>query len=69
MANVLTTGAWISAPTEKTSFFVRLLRVQIEARQQHADRTVARYIATHRLQGLRDDAAGQTGRLLSRAGH
>ena len=30
MANVLTTGAWLSAPTKKPSFFVRLLRVQID---------------------------------------
>ncbi len=37
MANVLTTGAWLSAPTKKPSFFVRLLRVQIDARQRKAD--------------------------------
>src|SRR5258707_12835330 len=45
MANVLTTGAWLSAPTRKPSFFARLLRSQIEARQRHADRLVEQYLA------------------------
>lgn len=61
MANVLTTGAWFSAPTKKPSFFVRLLRVQIEARQRQADRVVEQYIAAHGLQTLRDDAERQIG--------
>jgi hypothetical protein len=69
MANVLTTGAWLSAPTEKPSFFVRLLRVQIEARQQRADRAVEQYIAAHGLQQRKDDAERQISRLLSKAGH
>ena len=30
MANVLTSGAWLSAPTKKPSFLARLLRVQID---------------------------------------
>src|SRR5258705_13236977 len=47
MANVLTTGAWLSAPTRKPSFFARLLRSQIEARQRHADRLVEQYLAVH----------------------
>jgi len=34
MANALTTGAWLSAPTKKPSFFARLLRAHIEARQR-----------------------------------
>lgn len=55
MANVLTTGAWLSAPTEKPSFFLRLLRVHIESRQRRADRVVEQYIATHGLK--RADAA------------
>ena len=33
MANVLTTGAWLSAPSKKSPFFARLLRAQIDARQ------------------------------------
>jgi hypothetical protein len=69
MANVLTTGAWLSAPTKKPSSFVRLLRVLIEARQQQADRVVERYIATHGLQERRDDAERQMARLLPKADH
>jgi len=69
MANVLTTGAWFSAPTKKPSFFVRLLRVQIEAREQRANRVVEQYITIHGLQKLTDDAERQIGRLLSKAGH
>lgn len=68
MANVLTTGAWISAPTKKPSFFVRLFRGLLDARQRQADRVVAQYIATHGLQKLTDDAERQIEHLLSRAG-
>ena len=68
MANVLTTGAWLSAPTKKPSFFSRLLRVQVESRQRQADRVVEQYIATHGLQKLSDDAERQIGRLLVKAG-
>ncbi|UPJ50634.1 hypothetical protein IVB30_04340 [Bradyrhizobium sp. 200] len=68
MANVLTTGAWLSAPTKKPSFFARLLRVNAEARQRHADRVVEEYIATHGLQKLSDDAERQISRLLVKAG-
>ena len=67
MANVLTTGAWLSAPTKKTSFFARLLRVQVEFRQRRADRVVEQYIATHGLQKLSDDGERQISRLLSKA--
>lgn len=67
MANALTTGAWLSAPTKKSSFFSRLLRVQIESRQQRADRVVEQYIATHGLQKLSDDGERQISRLLSNA--
>ena len=66
MANVLTTGAWLSAPTKKPSFFVRLLRVQIDARQRKADRVVEQYLATHGLDKLTDDAERQIERLLFR---
>ena len=69
MANVLTTGAWISAPTKKPSFFARLLRVQFEARQRQADRVVEQYIATHGLQKLSDDAERQISRLLAKTSH
>lgn len=68
MANVLTTGAWISAPTKKPSFFARLLRAYLEAQQRRADRVVAEYIATHGLQRLSDDAERQISRLLVKAG-
>jgi hypothetical protein len=68
MANVLTTGAWLSAPTKKPSFFVRLLRVQIDARQRKADRLVEQYLATHGLDKLTDDAERQIERLLFRGG-
>jgi hypothetical protein len=63
MANVLTTGAWLSAPTRRPSFFTRLLRAQIEARQRHADRVVQRYLAVHGNE-FKDDTEPQNGRLL-----
>ena len=66
MANVLTAGAWFNAPTKKPSFFARLLRAQIEARQRHADRVVERYLAIHGDKWT-DDAERQIERLLSRA--
>jgi len=68
MANVLTTGAWLSAPTKKPSFFSRLLRVQVESRQRRADRVVEQYIAAHGLQKLSDDAERQISHLLVKAG-
>lgn len=64
MANVLTTGAWLSAPTKKPTFFVRLLRANVEAGQRRADRVVEQYIATHGLQELSDDAERQISGLL-----
>ncbi len=69
MANVLTTtGALLSAPTRKPSFFSRLLRVQVESRQRTADRLVEQYLATHGLDKLTDDAERQIERLLFKAG-
>ena len=68
MANVLTTGAWISAPTKKPSFFARLLRAYAESNQRRADRVVEEYIATHGLQKLSDDAEREISRLLAKAG-
>ncbi|QWG23083.1 hypothetical protein KMZ93_24560 [Bradyrhizobium sediminis] len=68
MANVLTSGAWLSAPTKKPSFFARLLRVQIESRQRRADRLVEQYLATRGLQKLSDDTERQIERLLLKAG-
>ena len=68
MANVLTTGAWLSAPTKKRSFFARLLRAHVEFSQRRADRVVEEYIATHGLQKLSDDAERQISRLLVKAG-
>ena len=67
MANVLSTGAWLSAPTKKPSFFARLLRAQIEARQRHADRAVEQYVVIHG-DKLTDDAERQIERLLFKAG-
>jgi hypothetical protein len=66
MANVLTSGALLSAPTTKPSFLSRLLRVQIESRQRRADRLVEQYLATHGTKQT-DDAERQIERLLSRA--
>ena len=68
MANVLTSGAWLSAPTKKPSFLARLLRVQIDSRQRRVDRVVEEYIATHGLQSLSDDAERSMSRLLFEAG-
>ena len=68
MANVLTTGAWLSAPTTKPSFFARLLRAHIESGERHANRVAEAYIAAHGLQKLSDDAERQIGRLLAKAG-
>ncbi len=67
MANVLTTGAWLSAPTKTAPFFTRLLRAQIEARQRHADRVVEQYLAVHGNK-FTDDAERQIERLIHRAG-
>jgi hypothetical protein len=67
MANVLTTGGWFSASTKKPSFFARLLRAQIEARQRHADRVAEQYLAVHGTK-FTDDAERQIERLLSKAG-
>ena len=69
MANVLTTGAWLSAPTKKPSLFARLLRALIESRQRQADRIVAQYLATHGLDKLTDDSERQIERLLFKGGH
>jgi hypothetical protein len=68
MANVLTTGAWLSAPTKKPSFFARLLRAYAESSQRRADRAVEQYIAAHGLQKLSDDAERQISHLLVRPG-
>ncbi|MET3844495.1 hypothetical protein ABIE49_006573 [Bradyrhizobium sp. OAE829] len=68
MANVLTTGAWLSAPTEKTSFFARLLRARIESNERRAARAVEAYVTDHGMQQLSDNAERQIDRLFSRAG-
>ena len=67
MANVLTTGALLSAPTKKPSFFTRLLHAQIEARQRHADRVVEQYLAVYGNK-FTDDAERQIERLLFKVG-
>jgi hypothetical protein len=67
MANVLSTGAWLSAPTKKPSFFARLLRAHMEARQRHANRVVEQYLVTHG-GTLTDDAERQIERLIFKGG-
>lgn len=68
MANVLTSGAWLSAPIKKPSFFARMLRVYLDSSQRRADRVVEAYIAAHGLQKMSDDTERQIGRLLIKAG-
>ena len=68
MANVLTSGAWLSAPIKKPSFLARLLRVYLDSSQRRADRVVEAYIAAHGLQKMSDDTERQIGRLLIKAG-
>ena len=69
MANVLSTGAWLSAPTRKPSFFARLLRAQIEARQRHADRVVQQYLAVHGNESAAGTGPQDERLLFSKAGH
>jgi len=66
MANVLTSGALLSAPIKKPSFFSRLLRAQIAARQRRAERAVQQYLATYHGTTLTDDAERRIERLYSR---
>jgi len=67
MANVLTTGAWLSAPTKKPWFFARLLHAHIEARQRHADRVVEQYLVVHGSK-FTDDAERQIERMIFKGG-
>lgn len=69
MANVLTTGALLSAPTKKPSFFARLLRAHAESNRQRATRVVEQYVADHGLQKLSDDAERQISRLIVQTGN
>jgi hypothetical protein len=68
MANVLTTGVWLSTPTKRPSFFTKLLRAQIASRQRRADRAVEQYIASRGLDRLTDDAEREIERLFARGG-
>lgn len=68
MANVLTTGALLSAPTKKPSFFVRLFQAHAESHRQRATRVVEQYVADHGLQRLSDDAERQISGLMVRSG-
>jgi hypothetical protein len=68
MANVLTTGALLSAPTKKPSFFVRLLRAHAESYRQRAARAVEQYVADHGLERLSDNAERQISGLIAKAG-
>ena len=67
MANVLTTGAWLSAPTKKPSFFSRMLRAHLKSRERRAERLVEQYIATRGLKQT-DAAERQIERLFFQAG-
>jgi hypothetical protein len=69
MANVLTTGALLSAPTKQPSFFVRLFPAHAESNRQRATRVVEQYVADHGLQRLSDNAERQIGRLMGKAGN
>lgn len=69
MANVLTTGALLSAPTKQPSFFVRLFHAHAESNRQRATRVVEQYVADHGLQRLSDNAERQIGRLMGKAGN
>ena len=64
MANVLTSGALLFAPTKKPSFFARLLR----ARQRRAERVVEHHLA---IRGIKqtDDAGRRIERLFLKAEH
>lgn len=64
MANVLTSGDWLFAPTKKPSFFARLLR----ARQRRAERVVEHYLAIHGIKQS-DDAERRIERLFLKAEH
>lgn len=66
MANVLTTGVQLFAPFKKPSFFARLLRDQIGARDRRARREVAHYIESHGLQRLSDDTERNINSLYSK---
>jgi len=68
MANILTTGALLSAPTKTPSFFARLLRAHAESNRQRATRVVEQYVADHGLQRLSDNAERQIGQLIAKAG-
>ena len=64
MANVLTSGALLSAPiTKKPSFLARFFRATIEARQREADRAVGRFLARNGYK-LTDDLERQIERHL-----
>ncbi len=68
MANVLTTGALLSAPTKNPSFFVRLLRTYAKSNRRRATRIVDQYVADHGLHRLSDDAEREISRLIVKAG-
>lgn len=68
MADVLTTGALLSAPNKTPSFFVRLFRAHAESNRQRAARVVEQYVADHGLQRLSDEAEREISRLIVRAG-
>lgn len=68
MADILTTGVWLSTPTKKPSFLTRLLRAQIVSRQRRADLAVEQYLASRGIDKLSDYAERDIERLLAREG-
>ncbi len=69
MANALTTGALLSAPTKNPHFSHDYCARTPNAISGGLDRAVQEYIATHGLQKLSDDAERQISRLLVKASH
>ena len=58
----------VFCPDKKPSFFTRLLRAQIEARQRHADRVVEQYLAVHGNKFTDDADVKSSGCYLKQAG-
>ena len=63
MANVLTSGASLSAPISRPSLLARFWRAIIETQQRRAERVVAQYLASTGYR-LTDDVERQIERRL-----
>jgi len=67
MANVLTAGALLSAPTKQPSLLARILRPYAGSKRHPATRAVEQYVAEHGMRRLSDNAARQISRLSVKA--